>query len=94
MVALANLRWREGIATSLAVAVEHALRVGAGAIVVGLADQPFVTPEAWPAIAASSAPIAVATYEGRRASPVRLAQHVWAWLPATGDEGARLMRAA
>jgi CTP:molybdopterin cytidylyltransferase MocA len=85
-----NDRWAGGVATSLAAAIAAARAGGHGAIVVGLGDQPFVGPSAWQAVAAADeTPIAIATYEGVRANPVRLASAVWHQLPTLGDEGAR-----
>ena len=82
-----NDAWADGLASSLAVAIDSCGHHDA--IVVALGDMPFVTPQAWRSVALAPAPIAVATYEGRRSHPVRLAREVWPLLPRSGDEGAR-----
>jgi len=94
-VLLDNADWRDGIATSLAVAVHAADVAGMDALVVGLADQPFVGPDDWQAVAGADVerPVVVASYAGRRGNPVRIARDVWPLLPTDGDDGARtLMR--
>lgn len=84
---IANANWEDGMATSLQVGL--AACDGAESVVVGLADQPCVTPHAWRAVASSPSPIAVATYGSRRGNPVRMHAALWPNLPRTGDEGAR-----
>ncbi len=90
---LANPRWVEGLATSLAVGIAAASERGHDAVVVGLADQPLVGEAAWQAVAQAGSPIGVADFAGRRCPPVRLDRSVWALLPTTGDEGARALMA-
>jgi CTP:molybdopterin cytidylyltransferase MocA len=84
-----NPRWAEGQATSLQTAVDAARRRRLDAIVVGLGDQPGVPADSWRRVAASSALVAVATYDGKRRNPVKLSSQVWDLLPVQGDEGAR-----
>lgn len=89
VIVIHNHRWSEGQASSLQAGLREASRWGACAVVVGLADQPFVRPTAWTQVAQCPAQIAVATYDGIRGNPVKLHSSVWPLLSAEGDQGAR-----
>jgi CTP:molybdopterin cytidylyltransferase MocA len=89
VVAVVNAGWRRGSASSLQAGLARAAELGAQRAVIALADQPFIAPAAWRAVAAADAPVAVATYAGERGHPVLLRADVWPLLPATGDEGAK-----
>lgn len=88
-----NPQWALGQATSLQRGLHTADALGMDAVVVGLADQPFITTDAWRAVADSPADIAVATYEGLRGNPVLLRRAIWPLLPSEGDQGARSLMA-
>jgi CTP:molybdopterin cytidylyltransferase MocA len=87
-----NPEWKTGQRSSVITAINFARSHGYDAIVVGLADQPFLTSQAWINVASSTSPIAVATYNGTRGNPVRLHSSVWDTfedLEADPDAGAR-----
>ena len=91
-VIVRNGAWATGQATSLAAGVAAARAAGHDVVVIGLGDQPLIGPEAWRAVAASTAtPIAVASFGGERRPPVRLAAGVWPFLPTSGVDGARVL---
>ncbi len=89
VVVVHNNRWADGQSGSVLTGIREAQRLNASAVVVGLADQPFVTAEAWRRVAQAPTPIAVATYFGRNGNPVRLHESIWELLPKSGDSGAR-----
>jgi molybdenum cofactor cytidylyltransferase len=85
-----------GIASSLQSALlrlEHDATVPA--VVVGLADQPLVSAEAYRRVArayADGASLAFASYDGERGNPVLIARPYWSEaLELDGDEGARVL---
>lgn len=84
-----NSNWQHGQAGSLALGIQAAHELGAEVVVAGLADQPGVTASAWRRLVQHTADLAVATYDGRRGHPVRIAQSYWPELPTDGDLGAR-----
>lgn len=84
-----NHDWADGQSRSLQVAVHYADMAEYDTVVIGLADQPFVPPEAWRLVTASPSPIAVAKFDKQATPPVRLHSDVWGLLPLDGDEGAR-----
>lgn len=87
-----NPRWEDGQATSVRAGIAAAADAGHDAVVVGLGDQPFVRADAWRAVSAADAPMAVATYDGHPGHPVRLGAGVWGLLPEAGDEVGRVVR--
>lgn len=85
-----NARWRSGMGSSLAVGLRAV--TGAHAAVIVPVDMPWLGPESVRRLAAADAPIAVATYGGRRGHPVLLGGAHFADVCATavGDVGARV----
>ncbi len=88
---LHNTDWESGQASSVRCGIDAAGAMGVDAVVIGLADQPYIEPLAWRRVADGLGPITVATYDGRRGNPVKLHASVWGLLPASGDEGARVL---
>ena len=84
-----NSNWQMGMASSLQCGLQIAQSLGASTVVIGLADQPAITPSSWQRVASATAPLSVATYNGVRGNPVRVHAELWPLLPTTGDEGAR-----
>ena len=89
-----NHDWEQGQGSSLRAGILVAEQDGHDAVVAGLGDMPFVSAEAWRAVAAVPGEIVTNTYLGKRRPPVKLAAEVWPLLPLFDDEeGARgLMR--
>lgn len=89
-----NDAWASGQRSSVLLAIDTARRAGSSQVVIGLADQPFVTPAAWTAVEHADAAVAVATYAGRRGNPVKLRADAWEafeTLDADPDSGARVL---
>ncbi len=89
LIVVSNPQWAQGQASSLQTALAALHDMPVDAVVVGLGDQPFISPQAWRSVAASQSAIAVATYGGTRGNPVRLHRSIWGLLPREGDQGAR-----
>jgi CTP:molybdopterin cytidylyltransferase MocA len=90
-----NDQYRTGMGSSLRIALQAlSADTTAGAVVVALADQPLIGPEAVARLIAAyraGAGVAVASYQGRPRNPVLLAREHWPQVIelATGDQGAR-----
>ena len=72
-----NPDWSTGQRSSVLAAIQYAEELEFESIVVGLGDQPFISTEAWQAVAHANSPIAIATYDGVRGNPVKLSSAVW-----------------
>ena len=87
-------RWAEGQSASLACGLAHLDGTAPDAVVVGLGDQPRLSPDAVTRVldARDGAPAARATYGGEPGHPVVLAASLLAGLrDVTGDVGARAL---
>lgn len=92
-----NHQWTRGMGTSLRDGLDALEDTAAGAVVVALADQPQVGPEAVRRLAAAwrhGGQLVVAAYAGSPRNPVLIDRALWpaAWAAATGDQGARALQ--
>jgi molybdenum cofactor cytidylyltransferase len=89
-IELRNQHPGDGLASSLALAVDATLERRLGALTVGLGDQPLIGAKAWYTVASATVTgVAIATYTGKRGNPVKIASSVFGLLARQGDVGAR-----
>jgi CTP:molybdopterin cytidylyltransferase MocA len=88
-----NSDWAEGIASSLrTVLTTLTPQAEVGAVCIGLADQPRVSPAAYRRVAETDGELVVPMYDGRPGNPVKLARSLWPEaLELRGDVGARVL---
>ena len=87
-----NDGWPEGMGSSLRIGLEAlTAQSDAEAVIVTLVDLPGLSAEAIRRIVETDADLVVASYDGERGHPVKLARRQWAAAIAVaqGDEGAR-----
>lgn len=86
-----NDDWRDGMGSSLRVALRALADTDADAAVVTLVDLPGLTPAAVRRLVESGAELAAAAYDGERGHPVLFAREHWTGVAerARGDVGAR-----
>ena len=87
-----NPDWRTGQRSSVQCAINFAREHHFSQVVIGLADQPFVTVASWVSVSLADSAIAVATYAGVRGNPVKLENSVWKMFELESvepDSGAR-----
>jgi molybdenum cofactor cytidylyltransferase len=91
-----NLHPEQGMGTSLALGAQHAIALDADAMLVCLADMPYVTTEHLRGLLAADALAAVTEANGTRSPPAVFArEHLPQLTSLTGDHGARhLLRSA
>ncbi|NJL97836.1 MAG: nucleotidyltransferase family protein [Synechococcaceae cyanobacterium SM2_3_2] len=93
-----NLKWQEGLASSLKAAlIALESLVDLAGVCIGLADQPLIGTNSYRRLitaANQGAELAVATYDGQRRNPVYLSRKLWPQvMQLTGDSGARQLMA-
>ena len=89
-----NPDWATGQHSSVASALRFAAQQGYDEVIVGLGDQPFISPDAWRDVAEADGDIVVATYDGVRGNPVKLKKPVWdefCSITTEPDAGARTL---
>jgi len=90
---IVNLRYADGMLTSILAGLDQAEAAGADAVLVHPVDHPLIDPVTVDAVIAAltkGATIAVPSHGGRRGHPAGFARGAWTALrAATPDEGAR-----
>ena len=89
VIFLHNSNWQSGMVSSVQCGLQWASSLGLQSVVIGLGDQPCIPPSAWISVAQTASPLAVATYQGVRANPVKIHAEFFSHIPTTGDIGAR-----
>ncbi len=87
-----NDEWHTGQRSSVLVALNEGQRRDVDAVVIGLADQPFIGSDAWRRVGLSNETLAMADFAGNPSPPVRFARELWhTFRDMTGDpdEGLR-----